>query len=91
VNRTTINEQPISTFGQYNLSQLVADKMIWPCKRLEVPLVFVEQWLANHVQRILLHTLRPEGVEELERIRQLVTAAYDPARQPNPLLRPLFV
>ena len=91
VNRTTINEQPISTFGRYNLSQLVADKMIWPCKRLGVPLVFVEQWLANHVQRVLLHTLRPDGVEEVERIRQLVTAAYDPARQPDPLLQPLFV
>lgn len=91
VNRTTINEQPISTFGQYNLSQLVADKMIWPCKRLDVPLAFVEQWLANHMQRVLLHTLRPEGVEELARIRRLVTAAYDPARQPDPLLQPLFL
>lgn len=91
VNRTTINEQPITTFGQYNLSQLVADKMIWPCKRLGVPLAFVEQWLANHVQRVLLHTLRPEGVEELERIRRLVIAAYDPGRQPDPLLQPLFV
>ena len=91
VNRTTINEQPISTFGQYNLSQLVADKIIWPCKRLQVPLVFVEQWLANHAQRVLLHTLRPEGVQELQRIRQLVSAAYDPARQPDPLLQPLFL
>ena len=91
VNRTTVNGQPISTFGRFNLSRLVADKIIWPCKRLGVPLEFVEQWLANHVQRLLLHTLAPKGVEELERIRRSVTEAYVPGRVPGPILRPLFV
>ena len=91
VNRTTVNGQPVSTFGQFNLSRLVADKIIWPCKRLGIPLEFAEQWLANHVQRLLLHTLAPEGVEELERIRRFVTEAYVPGRVPDPILRPLLV
>ena len=90
VNRTTFNGQPISTFGGLDLSRLVADKMIWPCKRLGVPLPFVEQWVANHMQRLLLHTLAPSGQEELERIRRLVVEAYDPGRVPGPILRPLF-
>jgi hypothetical protein len=91
VNRTTLNGQPISTFGRFNLGQLVADKMIWPCKRLGVPLPFVEQWLANHMQRLLLHTLAPAGVEELERIRRLVVDAYDPDRELPSVLQPLFL
>lgn len=90
VGRTTINEQPITTFGRLNLSRLVADQIVWPCRRLGVPLPFVEQWLANHVQCLLLHTLVPQGVEELARIRQLVVHAYDAEREPPPLLRPLF-
>jgi hypothetical protein len=64
--------------------------MIWPCKRLGVPLPFVEQWVANHMQRLLLHTLAPSGQEELERIRRLVVEAYDPNRTLEPILRPLF-
>ncbi len=38
VNRSTLNEQPISTFGMLNRIQLVADMMIWPCRRLAIPL-----------------------------------------------------
>lgn len=91
VNRTTLNGQPISTFGRVNLSRLVADKIIWPCKRLDVPLPFVEQWLANHMQRLLLHTLAPTGVDELARIRRLVVDAYDPDRELLPVLQPLFL
>jgi hypothetical protein len=93
VNRSTLNEQPISTFGLFNLSQLVADKIIWPCKRLGVPLLFVRQWMANHIPRLLLHTLAPDGKAELERIRRIVIAAWDEdqAADPEPTLQPLFV
>lgn len=44
VNRSTFNEQPISTFGLFNRIQLAADKIIWPCKRLAIPLPFVKQY-----------------------------------------------
>jgi hypothetical protein len=93
VNRSTLNEQPISTFGLLNLSRLVADKIVWPCRRLEVPLPFVKQWMANHTPRLLLHTLAPQGKEELERIRQLVIAALadGQAQDIDPVLHPLFV
>jgi hypothetical protein len=76
VNRHTFNEQPLSTFGLFDRSQLMADTIIWPCKRLEVPLPFVQQWMANHIARLTLNTLAPEGKEELKRIWELVTAAY---------------
>jgi hypothetical protein len=92
VNRSTFNEQPISTFGQLNLSQLVADHIIWPCKRLDVPLPFVRQWMANHTPRLLLNTLAPHGKEELERIRRLVFAAFGEEQgEVEPVLHPLFV
>jgi hypothetical protein len=91
VNRTTVNEQPVSTFGLYNASQLMADTIIWPCKRLEIPLPFVRQWLDNHIPRLLLSTLIPDGRRELERIRELVCAAYGQEEKPGPSLQPLFV
>ena len=77
VARSTFNEQPVSAFGQYNRERLVADKIIWPCKRLGVPAPFVEQWLRNHLPRLLLNTLVPEGKQELLQIRRLVLQAFD--------------
>ncbi len=74
VNRSTMNEQPVTTFGLLDRSRLVADKIIWPCKRLGVPLTFVDQWLRNHMPRLMLVTLSP-GKEELKQIRALVCEA----------------
>jgi hypothetical protein len=91
VNRSTFNEQPISTFGLLDLSRLVADKIIWPCKRLAIPAPFVRQWMANHAPRLLLNTLTPAGQEELARIQELVLAAYGQAPDAKPPLKPLFV
>lgn len=76
VNRTTINEQPISTFGLLNRRKLTADMIIWQCKRLGVPGAFVEQWLRNHIPRLLLNTLLPDGRDELLSVMKLVMAAY---------------
>ncbi len=93
VNRSTLNEQPISTFGMLNRIQLVADMMIWPCRRLAIPLPFVQQWLANHISRLLLNTFSPDGKAELEHIRQTVirTLAEVPDLEVKPLAQPLFV
>lgn len=93
VNRSTFNEQPISTFGMLNRIQLVADMMIWPCKRLAIPLPFVQQWLANHISRLLLNTFSPDGKTELEHIRRTVirTLAETPDLEIEPLTQPLFV
>ena len=92
VNRSTFNEQPISTFGLYNRIQLAADKMIWACKRLAIPIPFVKQWLANHIPRLLLHTLAPDGKAELEEIRQVVmTTLAGEDVQIEPLFEPLFI
>jgi hypothetical protein len=91
VNRTTLNEQPISTFGLLDLSQLVADKIIWPCKRLDIPAPFVRQWMANHAPRLLLNTLAPAGREELARIRERVLAAFGQEGASERPLQPLFV
>ena len=75
VNRSTFNEQPVTTFGLLNRERLVADKMIWPCLRLGVPPHFVAQWLANHLPRLQLNTLAPQGKDELLNIRRLVLEA----------------
>ncbi len=90
VNRSTCYEQPVSTFGLYNRRQLVADKIIWPCKRLNSPPEFVAQWMDNHISRLQLFTLAPDGVGELMEIRSMVLEAFGlpPGRK---LLRPLFV
>jgi hypothetical protein len=89
--RSTMNGQPVSAFGQYDTRELTADMIAWPCKRLDVPLAFVEQWMANHAQQLLLHTFSPQGERELEAVRQLVARAYGSAGAPEPFLRPVFV
>ncbi|NKB70076.1 MAG: hypothetical protein GKR89_23635 [Candidatus Latescibacteria bacterium] len=91
VNRSTYNEQPISTFGLLNRTRMVADKIIWPCKRLGVPGPFVDQWLRNHIPRLLLGTLAPQGQEELAQIHRLVLEAYAMEAGPELTLGPLFV
>jgi hypothetical protein len=91
VNRRTFDEQPISSLDR---SQLAADMILWPCKRLGVPGHFVEQWLANHLPRLLLGTLVPQGRAELLAIRDLVLSGYGRAAPENTaegLLRTPFV
>ena len=66
--------------------------MIWACKRLAIPIPFVKQWLANHIPRLLLHTLAPDGKAELEEIRQVVmTTLAGEDVQIEPLFEPLFI
>ena len=93
VNRTTINEQPMSTFGLYDRIQLVADKMIWPARRLDIPVSFISQWLSNHIPPLLLNTLVPDGKEELKQIRMTVlnTLNGEQNGQFGEVLHPLFI
>lgn len=77
VSRRTYDEQPISIFASLNRAQLAADMIIWPCKRLDIPGHFVEQWLINHLHRLLLGTFVPQGRSELLAIRDLVLQAFD--------------
>jgi len=76
VNRSTVNEQPVSSFGRLDRSRLTADMIIWPCKRLGVPAGFVDQWMRNHLPRIRLGTVVPQGRDELVRVWRLVMQAY---------------
>lgn len=91
VNRSTFNEQPVTHFGKLNQARATADMIIWGCKRLDVPYSFVAQWLANHAPCLLLNTIVPQGKEEVEQVRQFVSAAF--AAQPTDAagLQPLFV
>lgn len=94
LNRRTYDEQPVSIFASFNLTQLTADLILWPCKRLGVPAAFVEQWLANHMPQLLLGTLIPQGRDELLAIRDLVLAGYGlPANPDRPaeIVRPRFI
>ncbi len=72
VNRSTLNEQPLSVFGLLDRIRMTSDKILWPCRRLEVPSHFVVQWLRNHMARLQLGTLVPQGKDELRQIRELV-------------------
>ena len=92
-NRTTLNEQPVSTFGRLDRERLVADKIVWPCRRLGVPPPFLDQWLHNHIPRLLLTTLVPEGKRELVAIRERIAAEYGlpPADATALTSGPLFV
>jgi hypothetical protein len=94
VNRRTYDEQPISLFASYNRAVLAADMILWPCKRLGVPANFVNQWLANHMPKLVLGTLAPQGQDELHAIRDLVLTGYDldpVITGPTPFTRPRFV
>jgi|APSaa5957512622_1039677.scaffolds.fasta_scaffold16801_2 hypothetical protein len=91
VSRSALNEQPVSSFGLLNRERLVADKMIWPCRRLEIPPLFVDQWLRNHIPRLLLNTLVPQGKEELLQIRRMVLEGIDAAATDDLSWGPLFI
>jgi hypothetical protein len=91
VNRRTYDEQPVSLFARLERSQLAADMIIWPCKRLQAPGHFVAQWLTNHLHRLLLGTLAPQGRDELLAIRDRVLAAYGLPAGGAEILRTQFV
>ncbi len=91
VNRSTLNQQPHSTFGLMHRQQLAADKMIWPLRRLQVPETFVRQFLDNHLPRLLLDTVVPDGQAELREIRRLVLEAFGLPDDESPIRRPLFL
>lgn len=95
VSRRTYDEQPISIFASLNRAQLAADMIIWPCKRLGVPGHFVQQWLTNHLHRLVLGTFVPQGRTELLAIRDLVLQAFDrplpPPDQHDTMQRALFL
>jgi hypothetical protein len=91
INRSTFNEQPVSAFGLMGREQFMADAIIWPCKRLNIPVEFVRQWLDNHMPRLLLDTLRPDGGNELQAIRHLVLDAWGEGDTPPSLMRAPFV
>lgn len=92
VNRRTYDEQPVSVFAAMNRTQLAADMILWPCKRLGVPAHFVDQWLTNHLPTLLLGTLAPQGRDELLAIRGAVRRGYGlPAGDaPAEIMRPRF-
>ena len=92
VSRRTYDEQPVSVFARLDRSQLAADMIIWPCKRLNVPGHFVAQWMTNHLPRLLLGTLVPQGRDELLAIRERVLMAFDqPVGVTEDLLRSRFI
>lgn len=94
VSRRTFDEQPVSSFAQFDRAQLHANLIIWPCKRLDIPGHFVAQWLDNHVPQLALGTLVPQGRAELLAIRDLVLRAFDqpiPAGAEQELMRPDFL
>jgi len=90
VNRSTFFEQPISTFGLYKRCNLVADKIIWPCRRLGIPPDFIAQWVDNNMSRLLLFTLAPDGLDELHKIRELIFKEFG-IKNDRPLIKPVFV
>lgn len=93
VNRTTFNAQPVSTFGLFDRVQLTADMIVWPCRRLDVPLAFVRQWLREIAPSLLLTTLAPEGRDEVAAVCRRVLASYGEGTGDEDLLdrQPLFL
>ena len=89
--RTTINEQPVTAFGQLNRCRLISDKIVWPARRLQIPPKFVGQWLDNHLARLRLSTLVPSGKEELLEIRRLVRRSIDLPDATNDIAGPAFL
>jgi hypothetical protein len=91
VRRSAANAPPVSAFGLLDRPRLVADKVVWPCKRLGVPPHFVDQWLRNHIPRLLLATLAPQGKDELVAIRRLVLQEFGVTAADRLDWGPLFV
>ena len=75
VNRSTFDEQPFTTFGGLDRIELFKNKILWPCRRLNIPPAFVRQFIDNHIPSLLLGTLAPQGSSELIEIRREVLLA----------------
>ncbi|MFH0965944.1 MAG: hypothetical protein V2A58_18245 [Planctomycetota bacterium] len=91
VARSTINEQPVSAFGLLDRARMTADKILWPCRRLGVPPPFVDQWMRNHLPRLLLGTLVPQGRDELLQVRDAVLSSLNLPPGEETFPRPPFV
>ena len=92
LNRRTFDEQPVSVFASFNLTQLTANLILWPCMRLGVPGEFVRQWLDNHLPELRLGTIQPDGRDELLAIRRLVLEGYGLSTDDaHDIVRPRFV
>jgi len=95
VGRSTFDEQPVSAFGSLERVALFRDKILWPCRRLEVPPPFVAQWIDNHLPRLLLGTVVPDGVNEMLELRRRVLEALgqaeEPTRRPEGIVRAPFL
>jgi len=92
VNRSTFDEQPLSVFERLERCRLFADKILWPCLRLGVPAPFVGQWIDNHLPRLLLGTLVPDGRRILLEVRRLVREELCLRDDElDDIVRPLFV
>jgi hypothetical protein len=75
VHRTTVNEQPVSTFALLDVVELSADLIIWSSKRLAIPSHFVRQWVLNHAPRLVAGTI-PDGKKALHEVIELVEKAF---------------
>jgi hypothetical protein len=91
VARSTFSAQPVSAFGALDRRRLMADKIVWPCRRLGAPGRFALQWFDNHAPRLRLATMAPQGRAELLEIRRLVGEAFgQPATGADGLAGPAF-
>jgi hypothetical protein len=72
--RHTLKQHMFSTFDQLDRIRLIADKIIWPCKRLNVPYRFVSQWIQNYIPNLMLSTLTPQGKETLCAVQDIVAS-----------------
>jgi len=93
INRSTIDEQPVSVFADFDRTRLVADKILWPCRRLDIPARYVARWIDNHLPSLLLRTLSPEGKKECLDIRRRVFQGMgmETGTETNAILRPPFL
>jgi hypothetical protein len=95
VNRSTMNRQPVSTFGLLGRATMTADKIVWSCRRLGVPAKFVDQWMRNHIPPLLMGTMVPEGRRELKQVWRLVKRAFEledeEADEGSPFRAPRFI
>ncbi|HOX36761.1 MAG TPA: hypothetical protein PL033_02130 [Candidatus Brocadiia bacterium] len=68
IRRNTYNEQPTTTFGEFNRAEMSANMLAWPAIRLEIPAEVVEQFFWNRVHRLTIPTIVPDGKAECEAI-----------------------
>ncbi len=94
LNRVRTTSMPVSVFASFNLTQLTADLILWPCKRLQVPAVSSSSGSPTTCRNCCWARSCRRAATSCWRYATLVSAGYGlsaASARPAEIVRPRFI